>query len=147
MTSSLHRIAFISYLRCPLSFQEGKETGGLQLYVLELAKQLAAKGLIIDIFTRVEGTTEPLIVEVVPGLRVIHLLAGPQAPLPKTEISQYLPQFIRHFLEFTVYQIIILKRYVLKVCNKFSLLLIFICYEILHCLRWLGFLFLKESFE
>ena len=46
------RLAVISYHTCPLSDEEGKEVGGMNVYVLELAKELAKKGMILDLYTR-----------------------------------------------------------------------------------------------
>lgn len=93
-------IALISYHTCPLASEEGKETGGMNVYVLELGKRLAARGLNVDAFTRSQDPTNQEIVPVVPGFRVVHLPAGPQAVLPKKELYQYIPQFVERFLNF-----------------------------------------------
>jgi D-inositol-3-phosphate glycosyltransferase len=93
-------IALISYHTCPLASEEGKETGGMNVYVLELGKRLAARGLIVDAFTRSQDPTNQKVVPVVPGFRVIHLPAGPEATLPKKELYQYIPAFIENYLAF-----------------------------------------------
>lgn len=72
----------------------------MNIYVLELSKALAKKGYILDIFTRSQDENSPRIVQVSENLRVIHVPAGPQKPLSKKEIEQYIPEFLTHFYEF-----------------------------------------------
>lgn len=94
------RIAIISYHTCPLSDEEGKEVGGMNVYVLELAKELAKKGLILDLYTRSQDKNSPKIVEVAANVRVIHLPAGPEKSLSKKDIDQYIPEFLTYFYKF-----------------------------------------------
>lgn len=94
------RIALISYHTCPLASEEGKETGGMNVYVLELGKRLAQRGLQVDAFTRSQDVTNAKIVDVTPGFRVIHLPAGPEAGIPKKELYHYIPEFVDNFLRF-----------------------------------------------
>ena len=94
------RIALISYHTCPLASEEGKETGGMNVYVLELGKRLARRGLTVDAFTRSQDTHSARIVTVVPGFRVIHLTAGPEATVPKKELYHFIPEFVESFLRF-----------------------------------------------
>jgi D-inositol-3-phosphate glycosyltransferase len=93
-------IALISYHTCPLASEEGKETGGMNVYVLELGKRLAQTGLQVDAFTRSQDATIRQIVPVVPGFRVIHLPAGPETTLPKKELYRFIPEFVDSFLGF-----------------------------------------------
>src|SRR6185436_10113237 len=90
------RIAMISYHTCPLAAQEGKETGGMNVYVLELSKQLANLGYEIDIYTRLQDPTQPHIVEVNPNVHVIHVAAGPQKTVPKKELPEYISDFAKN---------------------------------------------------
>lgn len=94
------RMAVISYHTCPISDETDAEIGGMNIYVLELSKALAKKGYILDIFTRSQDENSPRIVQVSENLRVIHVPAGPQKPLSKKEIEQYIPEFLTHFYEF-----------------------------------------------
>jgi D-inositol-3-phosphate glycosyltransferase len=96
---TLPRIAMISYHTCPLASQEGKETGGMNVYVLELSKELARSGHQVDIFTRCQDENNPLIVEVEENLRVIHLSAGPFS-ISKKEMFQYIQEFVGNFDRF-----------------------------------------------
>lgn len=86
----------LSVHTCPLAALGGKETGGMNVYVRELARQLAARGHRVDIFTR---SQDPAVPHEVPGLeigaRVFHVPAGPEAPYNKHRLFDYLPQFAR----------------------------------------------------
>ncbi len=68
----------------------------MNVYVLELAKQLAALGHVVDIFTRCQDTENPPIVQVADRLRLMHIVAGPQANVPKKSLIQYIPEFVEN---------------------------------------------------
>jgi len=86
----------ISYHTCPLASEEGKETGGMNVYVLELAKQLSRLGHFVDVYTRSSAPENPPIVQVTERFRVMHIVAGPQASVPKKSLIQYIPEFIEN---------------------------------------------------
>src|SRR5258708_17718775 len=94
------RIACISYHTCPLSAQEGKETGGMNVYVFELMKQLSAIGYTIDIYTRVQDAKAQKIVQITKTLRVIHINAGQAKAMPKEKVIEYIPEFVRNLKQF-----------------------------------------------
>jgi D-inositol-3-phosphate glycosyltransferase len=94
------RIAMFSVHTCPLAYEEGMEIGGMNVYTLELGKSLAKKGNRVDIFTRSQDTVSPKVVNAVPNLRVVHLKAGPEKPIPKDQIINYLPEFTQSFFKF-----------------------------------------------
>lgn len=96
----LERIAIISFHTCPLSSQEGKETGGLNVFVLETAKQLEKLGFVVDVFTRDQDENSEKVVHVSPNLRVVHLKAGPGKTVPKKQLAKYLPEFAESFADF-----------------------------------------------
>lgn len=87
-------IAMISYHTCPRASEEGKETGGMNVYVLELSKALAKLGHTVDIFTRSHESNDPVAIDEAPGLRVFHIQAGPRAIIPKRLMPRYIPEFI-----------------------------------------------------
>jgi len=70
----------------PAASLEGKETGGMNVYVLELAKELAQKNCIVDVYTRCQEKHNEKIVTVTKNFRVIHLDAGPEKQLPKKSL-------------------------------------------------------------
>lgn len=88
------RIAMISYHTCPLASQEGKETGGMNIYVLETARELAKMGHTIDVFTRCQDIHNEKIVHVAENLRVIHIPAGPQKAISRKKLAPFLDEFV-----------------------------------------------------
>jgi len=58
----MYRVAMISVHSSPLAALGGKETGGMNVYIRELRRELAKKGLCIDIFTRSQNLSIPKIV-------------------------------------------------------------------------------------
>lgn len=80
----------------PLDQPGTGDAGGLNVYVLELARRLASTGVQIEIFTRDEGSAGPgfvpdrPVVEVSPGIRVVHLEGGIPGPVAKEELPSQL---------------------------------------------------------
>jgi D-inositol-3-phosphate glycosyltransferase len=87
------KIAVLSTHTCPLAPLGGWETGGMNVYVRELGRALAARGATLDIFTRRQTTDVADVVEYAPGARVIHIDAGPHRHVDKYDILDYLPDF------------------------------------------------------
>ena len=61
------KIAVLSMHTCPLAPLGGWETGGMNVYVRELGRALAARGVSIDIFTRRQAPDVADVVEYAPG--------------------------------------------------------------------------------
>jgi D-inositol-3-phosphate glycosyltransferase len=97
------RVAMISYHTCPLATLGGKDTGGMNVYVRDLTRQLGRMGIHVDVFTRSQDEHVPHVLhDLGYGNRVVHIPAGPEVPLPKQELSAYIPEFaggIRHFVQ------------------------------------------------
>ncbi len=87
------RIAFVSYHTCPLEQPGQGDAGGLNVFVLDFAQALARRGVRVDIFTRLTSPGGPPVVIAGPGVRVIHLEAGPAEPLSKTELADHIESF------------------------------------------------------
>src|SRR5690606_2245159 len=94
------RIAFISEHASPLAVLGGVDSGGQNVYVAELARYLALRGYEIDIFTRWDQKKLPQVVNWLPGVRVVHVKAGPVEFVPKEELLPYMPQFTESVLAF-----------------------------------------------
>jgi D-inositol-3-phosphate glycosyltransferase len=86
-------IAVLSMHTCPLAPLGGWEAGGMNVYVRELGRALAARGARLDIFTRRQASDVADVVEYAPGARVIHIDAGPHRHVDKYDILDYLPDF------------------------------------------------------
>ena len=87
------RIAFISEHASPLATLGGVDAGGQNVYVAELSKYLSLEEYEIDIFTRWENADQPVIVNWLPGVRVIHIKAGPVEAIPKEQLLHHMPEF------------------------------------------------------
>jgi D-inositol-3-phosphate glycosyltransferase len=92
------RIAFISEHASPLATLGGVDSGGQNVYVGELAKHLILLGYEVDIFTRWDNPNLPTVVSWVPGIRVIHVKAGPVEVLEKEKLFPHMPEFILSFI-------------------------------------------------
>ncbi|MBX5491631.1 MAG: glycosyltransferase [Chloroflexi bacterium] len=88
------RVAMLSVHTCPLAPLGGWETGGMNVYVRAISHHLADLGLEIDVYTRRQHPALPEVVEPTEGVRVIHIDAGPPAPLHKERVVGYLPEFV-----------------------------------------------------
>ena len=93
-------VAMLSVHTCPLAALGGKETGGMNVYVRQVARELGGMGLHVDVFTRSQNPTIPRVVELGPGARVVHLPAGPEAPMPREAVHAHLDQFAAGMEEF-----------------------------------------------
>ncbi|HEU5386935.1 MAG TPA: D-inositol-3-phosphate glycosyltransferase [Streptosporangiaceae bacterium] len=86
------RIATISVHTSPLDQPGTGDAGGLNVYVVEVARQLAARGVEVEIFTRAVCRDTPPTVELVPGVLVRNVVAGPFEELDKNALpSQICP--------------------------------------------------------
>src|SRR3712207_4816853 len=94
------RIAFLSEHASPLALRGSVDAGGQNVYVDELSRNLAALGHRVDVFTRRDSPDTPDIVVLSPGVRVVHLLAGPPRFVLKDELWPFMPQFRDAFLRF-----------------------------------------------
>jgi len=94
------RIAFISDHASPVGILGGVDSGGQNVYVGQLAKNLAALGYEVDVFTRRDSERLPEIAEWVNGIRIIHVPAGPPSFVRKEELLKYMPEFTAYVLQF-----------------------------------------------
>ncbi len=88
-------IAILSYHTCPLATLGGKDTGGMNVYVRDLARYLGRLGIHADVFTRSQDEHVPHVLhDLGCGNRVVHIPAGAETPLPKVELKKYIPDFV-----------------------------------------------------
>jgi len=80
----------------------GKNAGGMNVYVRDLARSLGREGIQLDVFTRSQDEHVPHVLHDLGfGNRVAHIPAGPEYPLPKNELVSYIPEFVENILEFS----------------------------------------------
>ena len=90
----IQRIAMLSVHTCPLAMLGGKETGGMNVYVRDLSRELGRRGFQVDVFTRSQNPAVPRVNNLGQNCRVIHVPAGPEAPYDKNLVYDHLPEFV-----------------------------------------------------
>ncbi|MFP3607444.1 glycosyltransferase, partial [Paraburkholderia sp. SIMBA_053] len=70
----------------------GVDSGGQNIYVAHVARQLQRSGHDVDVFTRRDRALLPVISNM-DGVRVIHVPAGPPLQLPKEALLPYMGEF------------------------------------------------------
>ena len=89
------RVAMLSYHTCPLAILGGKDTGGMNVYVRDLTRELGRLGIHVDVFTRSQDEHVPHVLhDLGYGNRVVHVPAGPEVPLAKRQLIDYIPEFV-----------------------------------------------------
>ena len=103
----IERLAILSVHTSPLLSLGDKKAGGMNLYIRELSREFAMRGIAVDIFTRRASANTPE-VEAIPGTnglaRVISVNGGPVGPLDPSEVYPHLSQFTAGIVSFAVRQ-------------------------------------------
>lgn len=94
------RVAQISMHTDPLDALGGNVTGGMNVYVHEMAKALSIRGVWVDVFTRVADANAPRIVKIARSARLIRIPAGPPEPLDKNDLSTLADEFAAGIMAF-----------------------------------------------
>ena len=90
----IDRVAMISLHTSPLDQPGTGDAGGMNVYVVELARRLAARGTEVEIFTRSTSSQSQDAVELAPGVLVQHVVAGPLEGLGKNDLPGQLCAFV-----------------------------------------------------
>ncbi|PPI92636.1 D-inositol-3-phosphate glycosyltransferase [Nocardia nova] len=93
-----HRIAVLSVHTSPLAQPGTGDAGGMNVYVLQSALQLARRGVEVEIFTRATSSNDEPVVEAAPGVLVRHVVAGPFEGLDKRDLPTQLCPFAAEVL-------------------------------------------------
>ena len=93
MSDGQLRIAMLSAHSCPVGTLGAKDTGGMSVYIVELARQLGRQGHLVDAYSRVHDPCDPLIIDLGENARLIHLRAGEDADINKLAVYPHLPDF------------------------------------------------------
>ncbi len=99
MTSRL-KIAMLAAHSCPVGELGAKDTGGMSVYIREVARELSRQGHCVDVYTRVHDPADPIIDDLGEGARLIHVKAGQEAKIHKLEVYSYLPEFTENLETF-----------------------------------------------
>ncbi|MEU3163711.1 D-inositol-3-phosphate glycosyltransferase [Streptosporangium sp. NPDC006930] len=90
----VNRVATISMHTSPLDQPGTGDAGGMNVYIVEVAKRLAELGVEVEIFTRQTSRDLPPVAEIVPGVSVRHVTAGPYEELDKGDLPGQLCAFL-----------------------------------------------------
>ncbi len=83
-------IAMISIHSCPLAVLGGCDTGGMNVYVRELARELAKRGHSVDVYTKAHQPEHGPAINLGQNVRIIHLDTGVDEDMPKIAIYDYI---------------------------------------------------------
>ncbi len=88
------RVALISVHTSPAEQPGTGDAGGMNVYILSVARRLAEQGIAVDVFTRSRSTDAPDVEPLTPGSRLIRIPAGPRGPVDKEDLPRLLPSFL-----------------------------------------------------
>ncbi len=94
------RIALISEHASPLATLGGKDCGGQNVYVGQVARHLAKRGYDVDVFTRRDDASLPIVVPWCRGVRIVHVPAGPARSVRKEDLLTYMNAFTAFMIRF-----------------------------------------------
>lgn len=96
--SAIGRVAMVSLHTSPLDQPGTGDAGGMNVYVLEVARRLVARGIDVDVFTRATSSALDPVVHTDDGVTVHHVHAGPFEGLSKEQLPGQLCVFARDVL-------------------------------------------------
>ena len=96
----MKRVAMLSVHACPLAKLGGRDSGGMNVYVRELARELGRRGVAVDVFTRWREKDDPRIQSLGDNARVIHIPSGPMGYWPKMDVYEHLDEFTEKVQEY-----------------------------------------------
>jgi glycosyltransferase involved in cell wall biosynthesis len=89
----MRRVALISEHASPLALIGGVDSGGQNIYVANVARQLSRSGAQVDIFTRRDNPLLPTAMHWQKNVRIVHVPAGPERFVPKEKLLPHMEQF------------------------------------------------------
>ena len=92
----MRRLAVLSLHTSPLVQPGVGDSGGMNVYVRELTSALGQAGVETDVYTRRWSDDLPVEVSVEPGVRVVHVPAGPADELRKDDLPGVVDEFTRN---------------------------------------------------
>ena len=98
MAKRARRIASLMLHTSPLEQAGIGDAGGMNVYVVESAKRIAASGVSVDIYTRANKSGLPEKVEIAEGVTVRHLEAGPYDGITKDELPSQICALMSSFM-------------------------------------------------
>ena len=100
MSVSQLRTAMLSAHSCPVGKLGTKDTGGMSVYIREIACELGKQGHLVDVYTRAHDPGDRQIYELNQNARLIHLRAGEDEEIHKLTVYSHLPDFVDNLENF-----------------------------------------------
>jgi D-inositol-3-phosphate glycosyltransferase len=94
----VRRVAMLSLHTSPVEQPGSGDAGGMNVYVSELSKRLAARGIEVDVYTRATSSSAPAEHRLADGVNVRSVVAGPFEGLVKTDLPGQMCPFVREVL-------------------------------------------------
>jgi D-inositol-3-phosphate glycosyltransferase len=91
MTADIRRVAMVSMHTSPVAPAGTADAGGMNIVLVQTAKQLAARGVEVDLLTRATG--EPHVSLIAPGVTLHELTAGPRRAVAKGQLMEFADEF------------------------------------------------------
>jgi D-inositol-3-phosphate glycosyltransferase len=111
-------IAMLSIHSSPIGELGRRDTGGMSVYIRELARELGERGHRVDIFTRLHDSSLQPQLQLYENVRLLHLPAGTDRVLPALALYPYLIDFYRELERFRATE--------------------GVCYDLIHSHYWLS---------
>lgn len=96
------KIAMLSIHSSPIGDLGTKDTGGMSVYVREMAKELGRKGDHIDIFTQHNIGKHDPVIGLYHNVRLVHLTGGTRENITKSSLYEVLPQLFCELESFRI---------------------------------------------
>ena len=90
-----NKVALVMVHTSPLEQAGTGDAGGMNIYVIESAKRMAAVGVDVDIYTRKIDESQPDVIEYDKGIRIVHLSLP--VGIKKEEIPSLIPAMAEEF--------------------------------------------------
>jgi D-inositol-3-phosphate glycosyltransferase len=90
----------LSVHSCPVGQLGTKDTGGMSVYIRELARELGKLGHKVDLFTRVHDPHDLLMESLARNVRLVHFKVGGDEAINKLDLYPLLPDFVSSLDEF-----------------------------------------------
>lgn len=93
-TGAVRRVGLLSVHTSPLDQPGSGDGGGLNVFVLQTALRLAARGIHVDVFTRRADPVSAATEQVAPGLLLHRIDTGAPGPMAKHDLASRLCAFV-----------------------------------------------------
>lgn len=94
-------VAYVSMHTSPLRLPGIGNAGGMNVYLDRLARAISARGIDVTVFTRRVDLDQPIVADVAPGYRVVHIEAGPIAPMEVRDMMPLAGEFATAVVDWT----------------------------------------------